>query len=98
MTDNQTTFQKMYWQCPTPDANAIQKGRVVDDIPELLTKKWLCWHFKINTRSGRAGKRMRQLVFTNDLLRLLVLSEDELKKRRTFSRQETLIIIDFLRL
>ena len=80
-------------------AGSVRADRVGQgEVPEIITKKWICNRFQICAASGRACARMRRLVFTDDLLHLLQLSEEDWKRRRTFSRQETIIIIDFLRL
>lgn len=66
--------------------------------PELLTKKWLCTRLGISLRCGHRGALLRSKVFTDDVLAQIGISPDEYRQRRTFSRTETIRIIQVLQL
>lgn len=67
-------------------------------VPELLDKKFLCTYFGIPHRTSRTCRQLRAKVITDDILAALGLSEAEYKRRRQFTRRETLIIREHLQL
>lgn len=79
-------------------SGSIKAGRVGDTIPDLIDKKWLCARFNIPHRTSRSSKRLRKLIFTDDLLQLLGMSETVWKTRRQFTRAESILIIRYLEL
>lgn len=98
MIELQADKVRMPGEHTTQATHSMPAGRVGDDLPLILTKKWLCIHFGICHTSGRASRRLRKLVFDNHLLELLELPEQEWKRRQEFTRAETVLIINYLQL
>ena len=98
MNDYQDSKVKMPGNIPAPATRSTLAGRVGEDLPLILTKKWLCFKFGICYTSGRASQRLRKLVFDNHLLELLQMPEQEWKRRQEFTRAETVLIINYLQL
>lgn len=73
-------------------------GRVGECTPEIITKKWICARFNIAHRTSRTCRRLRKLIFTDQLLDILNLSEIEWKRRQEFTRAESILIIRYLEL
>lgn len=77
----------------------LPKMAVTNEVtPEIITKKWLCYRFFIPVNQGATCRRLRKLVFDDHLLGLLGLSEEEWKRRREFTRRETIIICKYLQI
>ena len=98
MNDYQESKVKLPGNIPAPATHSTPAGRVGEDLPLILTKKWLCIHFGICHTSGRASRRLRKLVFDNHLLEVLQLTEQDWKRRQEFTRAETVLIINYLQL
>lgn len=79
-------------------ANLPKMAVTTGHPPEIITKKWLCYRFFIPVNQGATCRRLRKLVFDDQLLSLLELSEDEWKRRREFTRRETIIICQYLQI
>lgn len=95
MVENQTDGVRNGLKLPPVHLSSRVGGGA---IPEIIDKKWLCCRFGIDIRSGRRSKRLRKLVFTDELLALLNLTEEAWKQCRQFSRPQTIIILDYLQI
>ena len=73
-------------------------GRVGECTPEIITKKWICARFNIPHRTSRTSRRLRKLIFTDQLLDILNISEQNWKRRQEFTRAESILIIRYLEL
>lgn len=73
-------------------------GRVGECTPEIITKKWICARFNIAHRTSRTSRRLRKLIFTDQLLDILNISEQDWKRRQEFTRAESILIIRYLEL
>lgn len=73
-------------------------GRVGECPPDIITKKWICARFNIPHRTSRTSRRLRKLIFTDELLDILNISEPVWKRRQEFTRAESLLIIRYLEL
>lgn len=80
------------------NGRSIQVVAGEDAAPDIITKKWICWRFNIPTNQGATCRRLRKLVFDDRLLTLLELDEKEWKRRREFTRRETIIIRQYLQI
>ena len=69
-----------------------------ENTPLIITKKYLCHRFGIGYNTGRSCRRMRKLLFDDDLLGKLRLSEDAWKSRTEFTRSESIIICEHLKI
>ena len=77
------------------DSSVSQAGRVVDTIPELITKKWLRAHYKICSTNVRG---LYRLVLTVEVCEAIGLSQDEVREKRfrTFSAQHSRKLVKIL--
>lgn len=92
-------YNASHTQAPGPATlSNISGGEVESDTPALLTKKWICWRFGIAYDQPATCNRLRRLIFDDVLLARLNMSEQDWKRRREFTRAETLIIKQYLQI
>lgn len=82
----------------TTASSRNQTAPAADAPPPLLSKKWLYNRFEIPYNTAKSCQQLRKFVFSDELLNALGINEADWKRRQRFTRSETLIIIEFLKL
>lgn len=60
------------------------------EVPPLITKKWLCWHFRLVSPTGRAHyQQLYRVVLTDQVITEIGMKPAEVRSRtlKTFSAQ-----------
>lgn len=71
------------------------------DAPLLISKKWLCWHFRLVHPGGKCNyPALYQWILTPDVLAAMGLSTDQVRRPefKTFNRVQTVRLIELLAL
>ena len=72
---------------------------VTDQVPPLISKKWLCVHFGLTCPGGKANTSgLYSKVLTPDVLESIGLTEKEVRRQevRTFDRTTSRLLIQAL--
>lgn len=84
-----------------PDTQRAPRGTQspTDQVPPLLTKKWLCIHFGLTSQAGKPNTHgLYSKVLTADVLHAAGLTERDVRRRdvRTFDRTTSRRLVEAL--